>query len=255
MSNGIELDFASDGYVMAVGNSTALERIRGIVAKAILAELPRARINGVPELNQTLDYLHKLNLSPTELNELRIAAIKRLAEQDVNELVFTAFKSVIVGLLGPDLLIQKNTNLVIQVPNDPNPSELHRDAPPNSEYELVAWVPLVNVDEDMAMYILGLSESKLAKRQLHHATSWAEFRTVHARTSTALPIDFGKGLFFWTGLFHGSEVNRGTRTRVSLNIRFKAIGTPFGSKAATQFFRVLAISPLTRMGLESEIEN
>ena len=56
---------------------------------------------------------------------------------DCGKLIFSAFEKTITNLLGPDILVQKNSNVVIQMPNDPNPSELHRDAPCNSPYEIV----------------------------------------------------------------------------------------------------------------------
>ena len=46
------------------------------------------------------------------------------------------------------------------MPNDPNPSEIHRDAPLNSAYEIVAWVPLVDCYKSKAMYILDYPSTK-----------------------------------------------------------------------------------------------
>ena len=50
-------------------------------------------------------------------------------------------------------------NLVIQKPDDVNQVTLHRDAPPNSPYEIVVWVPLTKVFKTKNMYILEKKET------------------------------------------------------------------------------------------------
>ena len=78
---------------------------------------------------------------------------------------YEIFQEIIQKIFGLDIVAQKNVNLVIQKPNDPSQISVHRDAPPNSDYELVVWVPLVNTFKSKNMYILDKKNtSKLIKK-------------------------------------------------------------------------------------------
>ena len=115
-----------------------------------------------PDIDYGLNNFHKLisNITDPELNEKRVLLINKFNETcNPGNLIFDAFKDNIIKLLGPDLLIQKNCNIVIQKPNDPNPSELHRDAPANSPYEIVLWIPLVDCYKSKAMYLVDFKNT------------------------------------------------------------------------------------------------
>lgn len=185
-----------------------------------------------------------------ELNKLRIELIQRItAECDVRELVFKAFEKRLLGLLGPDILAQKNCNLVLQPPGDPNPSELHRDAPANSPYELVVWVPLVDCFGSKAMYILDIKNTEQAFEFLHaNPTNWTGFESYAKSLAVTPKVSFGEALIFHTGCLHGSDINAENETRVSLNIRYKNIFSPSGLKNQLQFFSPLRVSEVARLG-------
>jgi sporadic carbohydrate cluster 2OG-Fe(II) oxygenase len=189
-------------------------------------------------------------MSLGELNELRLELIQRItAECDVRELVFKAFEKSLFQLLGPDILAQKNCNLVLQPPGDPNPSELHRDAPANSPYELVVWVPLVDCFGTKAMYIADIKKTERAFEFLDaNPSNWTHFENYAKSLSVTPDVKFGKGLIFHTGCLHGSEINAEKETRVSLNIRYKNIFSPSGLKNQLQFFSPLRVSDVARLG-------
>lgn len=185
-----------------------------------------------------------------QLNKLRIDLIQRItAECDVREQVFKAFEKSLTQLLGPDILAQKNCNLVLQPPGDPNPSELHRDAPANSPYELVVWVPLVDCYGTKAMYMLDLKNTEKAFAHLDaNPDDWAGFEQFAKSLSVTPTVPFGKALIFHTGCLHGSEINSEHETRVSLNIRYKNLFSPSGLKNQLQFFSPLRVSDVARLG-------
>lgn len=189
-----------------------------------------------------------LNLG--ELNKSRIELIQRItAKCDVRELVFKAFEQRLLQLLGPDILAQKNCNLVLQPPGDPNPSELHRDAPANSPYELVVWVPLVDCFGTKAMYIVDVKKSEQALDFLDaNPADWGGFESYTRSLAVTPNVPFGKALIFHTGCLHGSEINAEKETRVSLNIRYKNIFSPSGLKNQLQFFSPLRVSDVARLG-------
>jgi len=249
-SGTLDDQFLSNGHLLVDGSRPVLDEIYREVREAVEGSCRRL-IN--KDLSVTsLSSLHDLGLDAAELNRVRLASIADLSAGRCNELVYSAFRETIERLVGADVLMQRTVNLVIQTPNDPNPSEFHRDAPANSPYEMVLWVPLVDIDTDMALYLLDVATSRQAARMLSDARDWLSIKSRYESVAVKKPMNFGQGLVFWTGLFHGSFINCSAATRVSLNVRFKSVGTPFGEKEPTQFFRVLKLSPLTRLGLEFE---
>jgi len=210
------------------------------------------KIFQIEEPNPSVGFnnFHKLiNISDAELNSKRLELIKEISSKcNASELIFEAFEKQITFLLGADILAQKSTNLVLQPPGDGNPSELHRDAPANSPYEIVVWVPLVNCYKTKAMYILDSNNSKKAIKFLDdNINKWDEFEKLAKSLSINKNINFGQALIFFTGCLHGSEVNSESETRVSLNIRYKNLFSPSGLKNSLQFFSPIRISSLTKL--------
>lgn len=243
-------EFRESGRVVVDLDRVLIDQIRRKVQQCVSSHV--VSINGLASRFSDLDRLHELDLEPSQLNDLRLGVIHSLNASELNEAIYRSCKVMLDALVGPDVLVQRSINLVVQPPNDPNPSELHRDAPANSAYEVVVWVPLVDVDATMAMYTLNAQDSLEAATRLATASDWTDFKEYCEKKSALHPIPYGKALLFWTGLFHGSFINSSSRTRVSLNVRFKSAGTPFGSKDPLQFFRVLTLSPLTELGLQFE---
>ena len=121
----------------------------------------------------------------SDLNKVRMNIMEKIDHNSnfgsISSIVFDSFTNIITSLIGPDILAQKSTNLVIQPPESTFFSELHKDSPGNSEFELVAWVPMVNCYKGKSFYIIDKTESsKLIdsyKKGLFN--SWKEFRESH----------------------------------------------------------------------------
>lgn len=196
---------------------------------------------------------HKQNLKGADLNEKRMEIINYCTENlDVGKTVYEMFKNVITELIGPDIITQKTTNLVIQQPGDQNAEALHRDSPSNSPFEITVWLPLIDVYKTKSMYLLNRDKSKEAITMLKRDyEAFTLFAKQHAKS---VEISFGEALFFWQGLIHGVPVNNESETRWSLNMRYKNIFSPSGSKGLIEFFDMLHLSPLTRIAFEYEKE-
>lgn len=210
-----------------------------------------------PDIDYGLNNFHNLTkkTNDIEFNEKRILLINQLNEKlDIGQLIFDSFKDTLFNLLGPDILIQKKCNLVIQKPNDPNPSELHRDAPTNSPYEIVLWLPLVDCYKTKAMYVVDYKSTKKLYKNLDKHKDWELFEKDSIQNATELPVKFGEALFFSTAILHGSKINKENETRFSLNIRFKNIFSPSGLKNQLQFFKKLNISNLVKIGSSIELK-
>ena len=137
------IDLHNGYFVKECERIKSLNSLRFQVFNLIRKEFDIESDDAENVLNHFHEYVY--GMSDTDFNEKRMLLMKNINENiNFKELIFDSFKDTILGLLGPDLLVQKNCNIVIQRPNDNNPSELHRDAPSHSSYELVIWIPLVD---------------------------------------------------------------------------------------------------------------
>ncbi len=202
-----------------------------------------------------LNNFHKVvkNLGEVELNEKKVKLIRSISKSEMLvELIFKSIESSITNLLGRDLLVQKTINIVIQPPNDNNPTFPHRDAPPNSFYEIVLWIPLVDCDATKSMYLINLKDTKNSLTKLNEKNAkWYKFINNFKQKKKFPKIKFGQILVFLPYVFHGSEKNKTNETRFSLNIRFKNLFTPSGKKFPLHFFRIFKISKFTDMAIEN----
>lgn len=195
---------------------------------------------------------HKLikESSKRKLNSKRVKLIQEInQDKKLGDLIFHLFEDQITKLFGSDILVQKNINLVIQMPNDQNPSEIHRDAPLNSSYEVVLWLPLVDCFLSKAMYILDIkSTEKSIKYLKNNKSKWNDFEKFSMALSKNPKVNYGQALIFHSGLLHGSKINKEDETRISLNLRFKNLFSPSGLKNQLQYYRPINISNITKIG-------
>ena len=209
------------------------------------------------DVENVLNNFHEYadGMSDADFNEKRMLLMKNINENiNFKELIFDSFKDTILGLLGPDLLVQKNCNIVIQRPNDNNPSELHRDAPSHSSYELVIWIPLVDCFGTKAMYLVNHKSTQELYDNLGKTQDWQQFEVDAIDKSSIVPVNFGEALFFSTAVLHGSHINKENETRISLNIRFKNIFSPSGLKNQLQYFENFLVSDLVKIGSELDFK-
>jgi len=204
---------------------------------------------GLGEHIDSLDKLH-LCVNDKSLNDLRMYLITSLNERKNtnNLLIDSAISSHIENILGNDLLIQKHVNLVLQRPEDPDISETHRDFPGNSAFELVVWVPLVDCDEKMSLYLIDKELSLFYTNHLRKTKGrdWSRIKKEIETKATTVPVRYGEVLIFMTPLFHGSRVNKSESTRVSLNFRMKSLFSPAGLKDSYAFWNMYSLSQFTK---------
>lgn len=244
-------EFYKKGYtIIPADNPDVLVEMRRKIFEHA-KEMVAYKNEGVEEF---FDKFHVYNLQGAELNEKRVKLIKSLTENlNIGKLIHDAFSNVILQLLGPDIVVQKNTNIVIQQPGDPNFSPTHRDAPENSPFEVTVWIPLTKVYGSKGMYVLDREKSEKALTLLsREEDGYEKFSEFGAEEGTDLEMSFGEALFFWPGLVHGIRLNTEDETRWALNIRYKNIFSPTGTKGLSEFFDILHLSPLTKIAFEFE---
>jgi sporadic carbohydrate cluster 2OG-Fe(II) oxygenase len=214
--------------------------------------------DNVDRMNHNLFFKSLHIFSPfdeLDINQSRLQVISALSDKRlmINSRIFDLVKDEITQMLGPDLLIQRSVNIVIQRPRDTDTSEPHRDYPANSAFELVIWLPLCDCPAERSMYMVDFKSSLGISRMLNEDSfvNLDAFRAEVLRRSSTISVRYGECLLFMTPLFHGSLVNSSDGTRVSFNMRVKSFFSPSGSKDPFTFWEPLNISPVTKRAFEA----
>ena len=207
-----------------------------------------------PDDAKFLDGFQRYNLVGAPLNDVRLELIRYCTnELAAGCVVRDAFAGTLLQLIGPDVVMQKTVNLVVHQPGDADVVPTHRDTPLHSPFEIVVWLPLVDVFGTKSMYLLDRDETQTALQSYEDQDKG--YRAVDAfaaQQGTNLEVPFGSACFFWPGLIHGCHINRETETRWSFNIRYKNLFSPYGSKGIGSYFKLDRLSALARLGLETE---
>lgn len=241
-------EFESRGFcVVPASRPEVLDGLRSHIWSVAM------RLVGAPttDADSDLNGLHRHVQGGDDATRFRLALTKAMTEgYDVGATVFDAFNGYLSRLVGTDVLSQRVPNVVFQPPGDPHPTELHRDAPANSPYEVVVWLPLVDCFGTKSMYVLDRTATEDAlETYRRNPGDQSGFQSLLEARSVQMSVPYGSALLFWSALFHGSVVNREPESRISLNTRFKNLFAPLGMKDPFRYFSILHTTPLTRMGM------
>ena len=252
MALGTSIDtFNSKGYsILDVEDIHSIDMV-----KTYLADYFRHKFNMSGTDDYILNHAHNCdkNLDDVMANNLVMELIQYFRKAyKMDEVVYNSIKSFIDYFLGQDIASQKNPNIVFQYPYSNRFSELHTDAPNNSKFELVCWLPLVNCYDSKSFFILEQAKSKelLDLYRNNNYASWNDFKEDCINNAIHLTINYGQVLIFWSGLLHGSLINTTNESRFSLNTRFKQLYAPCGLKSPFVFYDVFKSSSISRFAQE-----
>jgi sporadic carbohydrate cluster 2OG-Fe(II) oxygenase len=247
-------DFLSTGFIIAdVEDRTALDRIQATAARIA------AEFLGVPEAASPATFLDAIgeHVAPEQLNALRLTIINSfLAASWFRPAYFACARSLLETLVGNELAMQRGIGFSVQLPNDEKSLlPLHSDAwSEDSPFEVVLWIPLVDVARTKSMFILPKE----------HEARWRNVMPQYSDRGVAalfkdmegdlrwLDIPYGKVLVFTHTLMHGNHINREKTARWSMNVRFKGLFTPYSDKRLGEFFDPITIRPASRVGMTYE---
>jgi sporadic carbohydrate cluster 2OG-Fe(II) oxygenase len=247
-------EFLRTGYVMAdAEDRPALDRIRSAAARAA------AELLGCPEPRDCGEFLDTIaeRTTPHALNDLRLAVIKSLQGAAwFREAYFSCARSLLETLVGNELAMQRGIGLSIQLPDDEKSLlPLHSDAwSEDSPFEIVLWIPLVDVARTKSMFILPKEREAQWRAVMPEYSDRgvaALFKDME-RDLRWLEIPYGKVLVFTHTLMHGNHVNREKTARWSINVRFKGLFTPYSDKRLGEFFDPITIRAASRVGMTYE---
>ena len=243
--------FSEHGYEIVQGDITHLralrERIYKIAVEALGDPAPvlTPKYAGLLHTEKFFNGFHKGGLEGPALNKLRLQ-LQRSLTGYVGPMLFEAFPRI-GELVGADVVQQKGCNLVIAMPGDTDHVPTHRDAPLNSNFEVVCWVPLVDCFGTKSMRILNRIETKKAL-ELLLTEGYKAYHQYAIGHGSVLWLEFGSACLFWAGLVHTVVTNSTQETRWSLNHRYKNYWAPYGEKGSG-YFEPLRLSPLTEVGI------
>jgi|TARA_B110000211_G_C13955921_1_gene498297 sporadic carbohydrate cluster 2OG-Fe(II) oxygenase len=202
--------------------------------------------------NLKLENLHKIQINKN-FNDLRLEIISQMNKiPNLQEKLFNIFKPNLIELFGKDIAGQKNINLAIQRPYDKDRAPMHSDAPSNSLYEVVIWLPLVDCKKTMNMFFFPLNQTQKTKNFLLNEKT--EDPEKFATKNGFLPkkVNFGEFIIFWTKVYHYVPVNSENQTRWSLNFRYKNLFSPYSQKGYLDYFEPVNYSEITNLALSNE---
>jgi sporadic carbohydrate cluster 2OG-Fe(II) oxygenase len=247
-------EFLSNGYVIRdVEDRAALAALRHefVIAACKLLEISVPADDG-----EFLDNFHQI-VSIDKLNNYRLGLYRELNGRPwFRPTYFKLARKTIEALVGNELAMQNRINLSIQMPNDHTSLlDIHADVfTGETPYQVVEWLPLVDVKNTKAMFILPKEKSDKVigrMKDLGNGGMPALFQAVK-QDLIWLDIPFGKVLVFSPNVLHGNVVNEEPSTRWSLNTRFTGLLTPYGTaeKALGSYYLPITTRPVTRVGME-----
>ncbi|MEG4799132.1 hypothetical protein QUB63_01960 [Microcoleus sp. ARI1-B5] len=242
--------FLRDGYlVFSIEDLTLLDAVKKNIYLAAAA-----LINNKAQLSEDdfFDKIHEI-ISVKDLNDFRVKLIAYMAEdKSVRPSIYSLAKKQIHWLVGNELAMQRNCNLSIQFPGDDSSLlPLHSDVwSGNSPYEIVFWLPFVNCYDTKSMFILPRSQSEEVFRNFKQYSSLTaeDFYQKIKDKLVWLDVKYGQGVIFSHSLLHGNRVNGKAETRWTINVRFKSLLSPYGTKELGESFLPITMRPVTRIG-------
>ncbi len=238
--------FLQNGFIISkIEEKKSLNYLKNLVLKHSKIILKKNIIN--------LNKIHKY-ISSKDLNEFRLEIINKInRDKKTRYHYFNSARNSLYTLASNELMMQKNINLSIQLPNDDSSLlPIHSDVwSGDSPHEINLWIPLVDCYKTKSMYILENKyinnfNSNIKNKKIK--SSEQIYNTVKNKIKW-LKINYGQFLIFNQALPHGNVVNKENETRWSMNCRFKSIFSPYGDKKIGEFFLPITTRPMTSIGL------
>jgi sporadic carbohydrate cluster 2OG-Fe(II) oxygenase len=253
----LEAEFLELGYVLKdVGDLDTLTKFRRALVEAACEFLDRPAPN---DDEKFLNDLHHI-VGSGEINDLRLACFNAL-----NRFIwcrptyYEMAKPWLHRLVGSELAMQNKVNLSIQMPGDETSVlPAHTDVwSAETPFEVVQWLPLVDVFDTKAMFILPPEKNREVRKFVSAHGNAPDGLDLYAGFKDEfrfLEIPFGKVLIFSPILLHGNILNETSETRWSLNSRFTGLFTPYASDEKTlgNFFLPITPRPVSRVGMNFE---
>jgi sporadic carbohydrate cluster 2OG-Fe(II) oxygenase len=242
--NKLQNDFLKKGFcIFKINNMQSLYKVRNKLKKL-------SKVNN-------LNLFHK-KVSFKEINKIRIKIFKSInKDKKFRTEYIKIFRSYLDEIIGNEIGMQKTINLNIQMPQDRNSLiEMHADSySGESNFEVITWLPLVNVNKTKSLYVFPLKKTKEIEKKFNEFNfkGTDSIFNRYKKNIKFLDIKFGEALIFSSNILHGNKINLENETRWSLNCRFKNIFAPqnpnLTNKTDVSLFENISLKPASILAL------
>ncbi len=251
--NALGDEFLGTAYVIRdVEDRAALDALRREIVAAA------ARLIGEPapsDDGEFLDNIHR-RVPVEKLNDLRLGLYREInAKPWFRPTYFKLAREIVESLVGNELAMQNRINFSIQMPKDRTSLlDLHADVfAGETPYQVVQWLPLVDVSGTKSMFILERPKSEQVCKRLKDFSDvgMSALFNVVKPDLVWLDIPYGKVLVFSPNVLHGNVINEEATTRWSLNCRYTGLFTPYGlgERSLGSYYSPITARPVTRIGM------
>ena len=246
-------ELLTEGYiVLPVEDRSALDDLRHEVVVAACQKLECSEPENDGEF---LDTLHE-RITLEQLNPLRLGLYREFSARTwFRPTYFRLARQALQTLVGNELGMQNRINFSIQMPDDRTSLlDIHADVfSGESPYQVVQWVPLVDVSGTKSMFVLPRAKSEQVTENLADLGEGG-MKALYERVASDLvwlDVPYGHVVIFSPNFLHGNVLNTESSTRWSLNCRVKGLFTPYASpeKGLGSFYLPITTRPLTRLGV------
>tara|TARA_B100001057_G_C22748586_1_gene910796 strand:- start:419 stop:1219 length:801 start_codon:yes stop_codon:yes gene_type:complete len=254
----IKKNFEKNGYVVVPAKKNLLDRLSRVIVDTIKENKKiKKKIKSFKNDTDFFNNFHKF-VNKRELNSLRFNIYNKINNKILfSETFYEIAKNYLDELVGNELAMQKKINLSIQMPRDKDSLlDLHSDIyAGESPFQVVVWIPLVDVFDTKSMFFTKPKQNKRMNNQLLNTNRFTtkEMYEKNKKKFNFLNIKFGNILIFSPLILHGNTMNKTRETRFSLNCRFKSLLSPYdvlvkSHRNIPNFYKPLDVKPLTKIG-------
>lgn len=253
----LQKKFLKNGYIISdFQDKKNIKKIQDSIVSIIKKKI---KLNDNKNSETYLNNFHK-KIKIKDLNKLRLLIISELNKNSsIKKILYKEAKETLDLIIGNELAIQKTLNLSIQLPKDKSSLlDIHSDSTTGeSPYQVVLWVPLVDVFKTKSMFVFPVKESLKTIKNLSKKSSLTTYFNKNKKKANFLSLKFGQFLVFTPNLLHGNIINKTTETRFSLNIRLKSLFSPYNKikgndRRLGYFYFPLNVKPMTILGSKYE---
>ena len=214
-------------------------------------------LNELKLVNINLEHCHKFTDS-RKVNGLRLKIFNRINQsKKIKKNIFLSAEKYINFAVGSEIC-SSDANLSIQLPEDKHSLlQMHTDFfSGESQFQANLWFPMMDVSKTQSMFIINPKNSIRILKEIKSnlKTDFDKLEKKYKRQCNWIKVKKGEAIIFSPNCLHGNVVNKENKTRVSVNIRYKNIFSPYGNvsneKKIGSFYKVLSPKAITLFNLK-----
>lgn len=249
----LEENLINKGYYKFKLRQKNFNKINFLLSKKISKEI------GVKIIN--LNTIHKY-IKKEKLNDLRLKIFKFLNKnKNFQENIYLSSQNEIEHSVGSENC-SSDINFSIQIPDDASSTlDMHTDFfSGESLFQINLWIPFGNIKKTSSMFIINPKKSLEILKKIKSG-SVNDFNSISKKYKKFMNwINFKKGeaMVFSPNCLHGNVINRENNTRVSINIRYKNLYSPYGNlkneKKIGLFYKPYKVKAISKFNLKHEFD-